>query len=138
MRVYKLVSIMLMFLFAATGLLLLLIPDQVLALFNHFSSSLGLPKSPSSGLNFNLILAVAYMYLVTLLAFFMFLHPQNKYFPQLLAHAKIASSLLSLLFFLVHDHYLIYLANCLIDGIIGAGVIWLSLKMRRSAQWASY
>jgi uncharacterized membrane protein len=133
MRIYKLVSAMLMFLFAVTGLLFLSIPNQVLTLFNHFSSYFGLPESPFTSFNFYLILAVGYMYLVTVLALFMYLHPENKYFPQLLAHAKIASSLLSLLFFLIHAHYLIYLANFVIDGFIGIGVIMLFTKVRRLA-----
>lgn len=133
MKIYKLVSVILMFLFAVTGLLFLFIPDQVLTLFNNLSYSLDMPESPVAGFGFYLILAVGYMYIVTALAFLMYRHPENRYFPQLLAHAKIASSLLSLALFLLHNHYLIYLANFLIDGFIGAVVTMLHIKMRRLA-----
>ena len=138
MKIYRLVSIILMFLFAVTGLLFLIIPDQILTLFNNFSTPLGMPESPVTGLNFYLILAVGYMYLVTVLAFLMYRHPENKYLPQLLAHAKIASSLLSLALFLSHAHYLIYLVNFVIDGVIGAVVIMLYIRIRRLTQWAFY
>ena len=138
MKIYRPVSLILMCLFAVTGLLFLFIPGQVLTLFNHFSIPLGMPASPVTGLSFYLILAVGYMYLVTVLAFLMYRHPENKYFPQLLAHAKIASSLLSLAFFLLHAHYLIYLANFVIDGFIGAAILILYFKAGRLAQWASY
>ena len=133
MKIYRLVSVILMFLFAVTGLLFLFIPDQVLTLFNNLSYSLDMPESPVAGFGFYLILAVGYMYIVAALAFLMYRHPENRYFPQLLAHAKIASSLLSLALFLLHNHYLIYLANFLIDGFIGAVVTMLHIKMRRLA-----
>ena len=138
MKIYKYVSFISMSLFAVTGLLFLFIPDQVLSLFNNFSYTLGLPESPLTGSGFYLILAVGYMYIITVLAYLMYRHPENKYFPQLLAHAKIASSLLSMALFLLHAHYLIYLANFIIDGFIGATVTILFIKIRSLAQWASY
>jgi hypothetical protein len=138
MKTYRFISLLLAFLFAITGLLFLLIPDRVLALFNDFSAALGMHESPVAGWHFYLILAVGYMYLVTFLAFSMYRHPKNKYFPQLLTHAKLASSLLSLALFLLHAHYLIYLANFLVDGAIGVTVTILYLKMGRAAEWASY
>jgi hypothetical protein len=136
MKSYKTISAVLMLIFAITGLLFLAIPDRALGLFNNFSGALNMPEAPLTGFNFYLILAVGYMYLVTLLAFFMYRHPENKYFPQLLANAKIASSLLSLGLFVFHAHYLIYLANFIIDGFIGALVIILYVKMGRASQWA--
>jgi hypothetical protein len=136
MKMYKTVSIILMLLFAVTGLLFLAIPDRVLGLFNDFSGMFNMPEAPLTGFNFYLILAVGYMYLVTLLAFLMYRHPENKYFPQLLAHAKIASSLLSLGLFVFHAHYLIYLANFVIDGVIGALVVTLYIIMGRRSKWA--
>ena len=137
MKIYRLVSIILMFLFAVTGLLFLFIPDQVLTLFNNFSSFFKMPESPVNGFNFYVILTVGYMYLVTVIAFLMYRHPENKYLPQLLAHAKIASSFLSLAFFLLQAHYLIYLVNFVIDGVIGIAVIILYIKMGRLALWVS-
>jgi hypothetical protein len=135
LKTNKSIILVLMFLFAATGLAFLLIPDKVLTLFNNLSSFLNMAQSPLTGVNFFLILAVGYMYLVTILALLAFKHPDNKYFYLLLAHAKLASSVLSLAFFLWHDHYLIYLANFLIDGVIGTIVLILYLRMRRIG-WA--
>jgi hypothetical protein len=138
MKFYRPASIIMVLLFAVTGLLFLAIPDRVQTLFNNFSSTFGMPEAPLTGFGFYLILAIGYMYLVTLLAFLMYRHPENKYFPQLLAHAKIASSLLSLGLFIFHAHYLIYLANFIIDGVIGTVVIILYVKMGRASRWASH
>jgi hypothetical protein len=134
-KIYKATSFILMLLFAITGMLFLGIPDRVLVFFNNLSTSLGMMQAPVIDWNFYLILAVGYMYLVTLLAFLMFRRPENHYFPLLLIHAKTVSSLLSLAFFLLQEHYLIYLANFIIDGLIGIVVATLYLKMRRK-EWA--
>ena len=138
MKFYRLIALVLAISFAVTGLLFLFIPDQVLILFNTISDPLGMPVSPVTSWSFYLILAVGYMYLVTVLAFLMYRYPENKYFPQLLAQAKIASSLLSLALFLFHAHYLIYLANFIIDSTIGAVVVTLYVIQGRLVQWASY
>ncbi len=131
MRIYRAVSLILMLLFAMTGILFLCFPDAAIAFFNTLSPSFGMPQSPSSGWDFYLILAVGYMYLVSILAFLMFRHPENRHFPLLLVHAKLASSILSLALFLLQAHYLIYLANFAIDGVIGIVVLTMYLKMRR-------
>ena len=68
------------------------------------------------------------MYLVALLAWLMFRHPESPIYPLLLANGKIATSLISLGFFLVHAHLLIYLANFVVDGAIGAGVLIMRRK----------
>jgi hypothetical protein len=47
----------------------------------------------------------------------------------------LASSILSLALFLLHAHYLIYLANFIIDGVIGIVVLTLYVKMRKTP-WA--
>lgn len=133
MKLYRLVGLTLAVVFAATGLVFLFIPEQVLVLFNNLSPGVGLPQSPLSGLSIYLILAAGYMYLVTLLALMMYMRPQSSHFAWLLVHAKMASSLLSLAFFVVHAHYLVYLANFIIDGIIGAGVLLLYVRRVRFA-----
>ena len=135
MKMYKTTSFILMLLFAITGILFLGLPDRVMVFFNALSSFLGMLQSPVGGWNLYLILAVGYMYLVTLLAFLMFKHPDNPHFPLLLAHAKLVSSVLSLALFLIQAHYLIYLANFIIDGLIVIVVSTLYLKMRRT-EWA--
>jgi len=135
MRFYKDISLILMLLFAITGALFLGLPEKVMLFFNSLSSPLGLPQSPAGGGSFYLILAVAYMYLVSGLAFLMFKHPDNHYFPLLLIHAKLASSVPSLALFLLQAHYLIFLANFIIDGAIGLVVLALYFKMRKT-EWA--
>ena len=65
------------------------------------------------------------MYAVTLLAFLMYRHPEQNIYPFLLANFKLASSIISLCLFIIHQHYLIYLANFLIDGFIGIAAICL-------------
>ncbi len=135
MKTYRLSSLALMLLFAVTGFLFLLLPDGVLGLFNSISVRLGMAESSTTGFRFFLILAVGYMYLVSFLAFLMFRHPENKYFPLLLMNAKFASSLLSLALYLLDGHYLIYLANFVIDGTIGTFVALLYIHAGRRA-WA--
>ncbi len=135
MRTYRLSSLVLMLLFAVTGLLFLLFPDGVLGLFNSVSLRLGMAQTSLTGSKFFLILSVGYMYLVSFLAFLMLRHPENKYFPLLLMNAKFASSLLSLALYLLDGHYLIYLANFVIDGAIGTSVALLYVRAGRRA-WA--
>ena len=135
---YRPISLVLAVIFAVTGLLFLCIPDRVVSLFNNLSPALGMVKSPVTGFTFYLILAVGYMYMVTVLAFLMFRNPGNRYFPMLLAQAKLASSLLSLGLFAFQAHYLIYLTNFIVDGLIGSVVIIFYFKMRGAAAWASH
>lgn len=132
MKMYRAMSLIMMLLFAATGMLFLGFPDKAIAFFNGLSPSFGMPESPASGWHFYLVLAVGYMYLVTVLAFLMFRNPENIHFPLLLTHAKLASSILSLALYLLHAHYLIYLANFVIDGVIGIAVLAMYMKMRKA------
>ena len=136
MKTYRIISLILMLLFACTGILFLFFPENVQGLFNTMSTWFGMVQSPVIDFNFYLILAVGYMYLVSLLAFLMFRHPENRYFPFLLVNAKFASSVLSLAFFILHAQYLIYLTNFVVDGVIGIAVLVLYLKTRRLV-WAS-
>lgn len=119
MRLYRLFAASLVVVFAVVGILFLFCSQTVVAFFNTLSASMGFAMAPVPAPHFYHILAVAYMYLVTLLAILMCLHPQKPGFPFLLTHAKIASSLLSLGFFIFHQPYLIYLANFIVDGVLG-------------------
>jgi len=132
MKLYKLFSIAVAVIFAVVGLIFLIFPDWPLIFFNNFSGYLGLPKAPLQGSGFYLILTSAYMYLVTLLAILMYRNPQQRVYPFLLAHGKMASSIISLYLFLIHQHYLIYLANFLIDGLIGIAALYLMKKMKKA------
>lgn len=127
---YQTISICLAVVFAVVGLIFLLMPAGTLRFFNDLSAPLGLQPSPVEGISFYLILAVGYMYLVALLAWFMARHPENRFFPLLLVNAKLASSVLSLVFFLGFHRSLIYLTNGVVDGLIGLGV-WFLCRTRR-------
>lgn len=89
--------------------------------------------APVIGINFYIALAVAYMYLVALLAFLMYRHPENRYFPLLLANGKFASSLLSLFIFAVHQPFLILAVNCVVDGLIGVAALIFYFKIKKKA-----
>ena len=129
----KIMSLVLAILFACVGIIFLLMPAGVIGFFNTISRPLGMKPAPLTGYQFFLILAAAYMYIVTLLAWFMFRFPENKTYPQLLVHAKAISSLLSFLFFIVHQPFLIYLTNGVVDGAIAVFVLVTYLKIPRSA-----
>ena len=130
---YRLISLGLAAVFAVVGVLFLVLPVTVLRFFNDLSLSFGLQSSPVEGINLYLILAVGYMYLVTLLAWFMYHRPENLFAPLLLVNAKFASSALSFIFFFGISHALIYLVNGVVDGLIGAGVFLMYRKLRRLA-----
>jgi len=122
--------------FAVVGLLFLILPGLVLGFFNRLSQPLGMAPSPLQAGSFYPVLAVAYMYLVTLLAWRMARRPADPLPPRLLAHAKFASSILSLAFFFGTAPYLVYLANAGVDAGIGALALWLlRLQKRHSASW---
>ena len=133
-RLYKSTSLYLAVIFGIVGLLFLLIPENVLYFFNRISPSLGFIESPTQGMGFYLILAVGYMYLVTLLACLMARHPGNPYFPILLINGKSASSVLSFGLFFLHGPFLIYLTNGIIDGLIALCVFILFRKTRNRTE----
>ncbi len=133
---YRFVSLAMAAGFGAVGLVFLVLPDQVLGFFNRLSPPLGLSPAPVQSGSFYPILAIGYMYLVTLLAGLMLKKPGNPLFPMLLAQGKFASSFLSLVFFMGRAPYLICLANAVVDGGIGVLVLWmLFLQKRHAASW---
>jgi hypothetical protein len=121
-----------MVIFAAVGFLFLFFTDPVLDFFNNLSPIFGLPEAPLKATNFYLALASAFMYLVTLLAFLMYKNPDNKIYPVLLTHGKVASSVLSLYLFLTHQHYLIYITNFIVDGCIAIVLLLLIKNMKQN------
>jgi hypothetical protein len=132
MKLYKIFSLTVAVIFAVVGLIFLIFPDWPLIFFNSISGYFGLPQAPLQGTGFYLILTSAYMYLVTLFAFMMYRHPEQRIYPFLLVHGKLASSILSIYLFLIHQHYLIYLANFLIDGFIGIAALCLMKKIKKT------
>ncbi|MDD8013741.1 MAG: hypothetical protein PHX05_09710 [Acidobacteriota bacterium] len=136
LRLYRFASLAMAVIFAAVGLVFLFLPTQVLVFFNRLSPSLGLSPAPAQSGTFYPILAVAYMYLVTLLAGLMFRRPGNPTFPLLLAQGKLASSLISIYFFFGCAPYLVCLANAVADGFIGALVLGLYfLQKKHAGKW---
>jgi hypothetical protein len=119
--------------FAAVGILFLLLPGEVIVFFNGIPLLDGVEPMSADGVGFYRVLAVGYMYVVTLLAWFMYRKPENSLAPVLLINAKLASSLLSVLFFFAVQGALIFLVNGIVDGLIGGGVLTLYLKQRREA-----
>jgi len=134
LRFYRIFSLSFAIIFLIVGCLFLLVPGRVLIFFNSLSEYLGLNQSPVPDFNFYIVLAIAYMYLVTLVAFLMYKHPENSYFPLLLANGKLASSLLSLCIFVFSQPYLILVVNCVVDGLIGiaAYAFYRKIKSRGS------
>jgi hypothetical protein len=132
MKAYKTFSLILAVIFAVVGLSFLAAPARVIGMFNGLSSSFGLEAAPATGFNFYLALAVAYMYLVTVLAVLMYLHPGKAAYPLLLFHGKIASAALSFLLFFVHMPFLLYLGNGIVDGGIGITALIICLKKKRA------
>jgi len=120
--------------FAAVGLLFLLVPGRVVAFFNRVSAPWGLPPAPDGETGLFVLLAAAYMTVVTALAVIMARRPQDLLAPRLLALAKLASSLLSLGFILLRANYFIVLVNGVVDGVIGNVVLWLVLPPKTKTE----
>jgi hypothetical protein len=131
MKYYRTFSLLMAITFAIVGIIFLFLADGVLEFFNSITTYTGMKLSPVKGVDFYLILAVGYMYLVSLLAYLMFKHPDNPNFPLLLTHAKLASSVLSLGFFILHQPYLIYVINFIVDGLIGLQVLYFYLNIKK-------
>jgi len=128
---YKAFSLGLAVIFALVGGIFLLLPREALELFNGISRRLGMVEGPTEP-TFFVVLAAAYMAVVTILAWRMSTSPREKIFPLLLAQAKLASSALSFLLFAVQARWLIYLANGIIDAALG--LIALTMYFR-SKSW---
>jgi len=116
--------------FGIVGFIFLFFSDGVLEFFNSIAIYTGMKPSPVNGVNFYIILATGYMYVVSLLAYMMYKHPDNQYFPLLLGNAKLASSILSLGFFILHQPYPIYIINNIVDGSIGMMVVYFYFKIK--------
>jgi len=119
--------------FASAGAIFVAAPGVVVALFEWLGRATGMPGMPAADASAGLFraLAGAYMYVVTLLAWMTFRRPADAVWPALLAHAKLASAALSFLLFIVHDAFLVYLANGVFDGVIGVTALWMCREARR-------
>ncbi len=124
-RLYRYLSLGASIVFAVVGLSFLIVPELVVHFFNQLSVSTGLPSAPEHAVGLYDILAGAYMYVVTILAFAMYRQPYNSVYSLVLINAKSASALLSLVFFVFEHPYLIFLANAVTDGALAAGFFCL-------------
>jgi hypothetical protein len=128
---YRYVSLFLCVSFALVGLLFLLFPGGVIRIFNGFSSGPGREESPADGRGFYLVLAAGYMYLVAFLAYLMYRHPSNRFFPLLVINGKLFTALLSLYLVLLQGPIPIYIANAVVDGLIALVLIPFYLNLRK-------
>lgn len=126
---YRGIALALSVSFAVVGVLFLVIPGSILSFFDGLSEGLGLAAGHEKP-GFFLVLAVAYMYLVSLLAFQMFRSPGVRIYPVLLMNAKFASAFLSALFFFIDAPLLVYLVNAVVDGAIGCIALALTMLQR--------
>jgi len=124
-RVRQRLSLVFAVLFALVGILFLVGPDWTIAATNALSRIIGGRELQPVGYGFYQVLAVAYMTTVTMIAFFMYLHPQERIYPGLLVGAKGSSSILSLLMVVLHGPYLLYTLNFAVDGAIALLVYYL-------------
>jgi hypothetical protein len=133
MRFYRISAIVLAVAFAAVGLVFLLAPGVVSSVFEWMGRWMGIQGMPAGDPDSGLFraLAVAYMYGVTLLAWMMFRRPTEPMWPALLAQAKLASASVSFLLFALHEPYLVYAANGVVDGVIGVMVLLLRRQVMR-------
>ncbi len=127
-KLYKTVGALLCAVFALVGALFLFAPRWLFALFNGWSAEVGLATFAGDGEDYFVGLAVAYMYVVTVLAWEMFRAPLDPMPPRLLLHAKGASSILSFGLFSLATPHLAFLVNGVVDGALWI-VILLLLRM---------
>ena len=127
MRLYRMTALALAVAFAAVGLVFLFAPGALQDAFDSLGRQAGIKGMPVGDAESGLfrVLAVAYMYVVTILAWMMFRRPADPVWPALLAQAKFASALVSILLFALGESYLVYAANGLVDGLIGMVVLLL-------------
>ncbi|MCS7287408.1 MAG: hypothetical protein RMK30_10175 [Anaerolineae bacterium] len=118
--------------FAVTGLGFLMFPEQILRSIGTIGRSLG-PFAPDVEGRFWLVLAFAYMVLVTVMAGLGAWNP-SRFRPMLwvLAIGKLTSSLTALAFFFLDRPAFVYLLNFLVDGgivvLVGACALLLRDK----------
>jgi hypothetical protein len=119
-RIIRLNMIVLMWAFIVGGALFLLAPDSVVAFTNRLGSRLGdFSEAPATGFRLWLSLGVAYMVLISILAYLIQrdLH-RNRALLLVLTAGKAASSATGLLFYLFHADAFAYLLTFGVDGLI--------------------
>jgi hypothetical protein len=120
--------------FALGGLGFYLAPGLVTTSLNRQGARLGMEASPVEGESTWIVLAVAYMVLVTVITNDAAEDPLGRQSQvRYLIAGKSASSLGSLGYFLLKRRSFAFLANFLLDGAIAAGTYKLLQDARRSS-----
>ena len=127
MHLYRAIALSFAVVFAAAGLVFLVAPATLWTAIEQAAETVGMEGMPAGDAQAGLFraLAVAYMYVVALLAWMMFRRPAEPIWAGLLAHAKLASAVISLLLFAFHGRYFAYVANGVVDGAIGVTALVL-------------
>ncbi|MFB3853857.1 MAG: hypothetical protein ACE148_08545 [Vicinamibacterales bacterium] len=128
----RLVTFVLAISFVAVGALFVAAPGVIFGVFDRLGAAAGLKGMPAGDANPGLfrVLAGAYMYLVALLAWKAFRNPTEPVWPEVMAHAKLASAALSLALLAFHGAFVVYLVNGLVDLSIGFAALWLRAAAR--------
>lgn len=123
--------------FAVFGALFAIAPDATLATFNRWGVWFGMElELPPSGVGLWRVLAVAYMVVVTVLAFWGSVpSPAQGALLVMLVLAKASSALLALGFYFWDRPLFLYLLNCIVDGsiavVVGVCIRWLRREAMR-------
>ena len=121
--------------FAVVGLIFLFAPDGTLAFGDAVGARLGtFAPAPATGARLWLSLSVAYMALITALAYLASRDVvANRGLMLILALGKASSSLTSLAFFLTDSPVFIYLLNFVVDGSLALLVLgcWRQVRKKK-------
>jgi uncharacterized membrane protein len=127
----------LMVVFALGAVDFLVFPNLTIKILNASGSAFGLPALEWRAHEFWAVLAVAYMVLVTAFCWEATRRPGVEAQPvRFLIIGKTASSLVSLLYFVIAVQAFAFLANFLVDGLIAA-VTWFLYRQAFSTARAS-
>ena len=120
--------------FAVMALLLLVLPAHVLQALNRIGDLLGLPPAPVVGLGYYTAIAVAFMYVLAVLAALVAREPAVRAYATVLVHAEAALAVLSLALFALQDVHFVFLASFSVHALVAVFVYVLCLRTRRAVR----
>ncbi len=130
---YRVLMLLLFWLFLIAGLTFYIVPNHIISVFNAVSEKIGYFQSiPPNMEKFYLDLAVAFMACVTAIAYLISKDVlKNLNLTPVLIVGKTTSSLISLLSFILYQKALLYLSNFVIDGSIVLIVLAFYLPLKK-------
>lgn len=130
---YRILMLVLFWLFLLAGISFYVAPNNVIGIFNSVSLHLGhFQTLPPNVEKFYLDLAVAFMACVTAIAYLISRDvAKNLNLTPVLIVGKTTSSLISLVSFVLYQKALLYLANFVIDGSIVLIVLAFYLPLKK-------